>query len=122
MVIRKSYEEFLQKAESLVRKMQGRTSAEEHPSVLNGHPLAAVLFNNLPSIPADSFQFPQDVDKRADLSLEIERVMRESAPAGWKGDDIRERQILNALFPLFNRDSTATEAIFDIIRNQPDEA
>ncbi|MCY4148410.1 MAG: hypothetical protein OXF73_03460 [Gammaproteobacteria bacterium] len=56
------------------------------------------------------------------MSLEIERVMRESAPAGWKGDDIRERQILNALFPLFNRDSTATEAIFDIIRNQPDEA
>ena len=26
--------------------------------------------------------------------------MRENAPAGWKGDDTREKQVLNALFPI----------------------
>ena len=45
--------------------------------------------------------------------------MRERAPAGWKGDETREKQVLNALFPLMGKDKTATQAIFDIIRNQP---
>jgi type I restriction enzyme R subunit len=45
--------------------------------------------------------------------------MRENAPAGWKGDPAREAQVLNALFPLMNRNREATRAIFDIIKNQP---
>ena len=38
--------------------------------------------------------------------------MREKAPAGWKGDDTREKQVLNALFPIMSRDRQATQAIF----------
>jgi type I restriction enzyme R subunit len=45
--------------------------------------------------------------------------MRESAPAGWKGDQAREAQVLNALFPLLNRDRDATRALFELIKNQP---
>ena len=115
----KSYEEFLKKAEALVRQMVGKSTAGEHPAVLNGHALAIVLFNNLTSISASSFQCPEDADERAELALEIERAMREKAPAGWKGDDIREKQVLNALFPLLERDREATRAIFEIIKNQP---
>jgi len=37
------------------------------------------------------------------LALEIDRVMRQHAPAGWKGDQARESQVLNALFPLLDR-------------------
>jgi type I restriction enzyme R subunit len=44
--------------------------------------------------------------------------MRERAPAGWKGDEMREKQVLNALFPLMFRDRTATLAIFEIIKHQ----
>jgi type I restriction enzyme, R subunit len=44
--------------------------------------------------------------------------MRQYAPAGWKGDETREKQVLNALFPLMARDRIATQAIFDIIMNQ----
>jgi len=43
--------------------------------------------------------------------------MRESAPAGWRGDDIREKQVLNALFPVLNRDRGATKALFDLLKN-----
>lgn len=43
----------------------------------------------------------------------------EKAPAGWKGDDTREKQVLNALFPIMSRDRQATQAIFEIIKNQP---
>ena len=45
--------------------------------------------------------------------------MRERAPAGWKGDEIREKQVLNALFPIMSRGRQATQAIFDIVKNQP---
>jgi type I restriction enzyme R subunit len=44
--------------------------------------------------------------------------MRERAPAGWKGDDAREKQVLNALFPVMGRDRAATQAIFDLLKHQ----
>ena len=114
-----SYEEFLSKAEELVQQMVGHSRAGPYPSVLNGHVLAVVLFNNLASIPASSFHCPDDDDEKARLALEIERAMREKAPAGWKGDEPKEKQVLNALFPLFGQDPEATLAAFSIVKNQP---
>ena len=114
-----SYEEFLREAEALVKQMTGQPIAGVYPSVLNGHALAVVLFNNLASIPVSSFNCPDDADEKSSLALEIERTMREKAPAGWKGDDPKENQVLNALFPLLGRDREATRAIFTIIKNQP---
>ncbi len=116
--ITESYEDFLQKAEALVLRMAGTATRGTHPTVLNGHPEAIRLFNNLASIPADTFQCPTDEDEKAKLALAIDRAMREKAPAGWKGDDTREKQVLNALFPLMDRDRKATVALFEIIKNQ----
>jgi type I restriction enzyme R subunit len=113
-----SYEEFLKKAEELVLRMAGKAGQVSHPNVLNGHPEAIRLFNNLASISADSFQCPVDEDEKAKLALEIDRAIREHAPAGWKGDDTREKQVLNALFPIMKRDRQATLALFEIIKNQ----
>ena len=58
-------------------------------------------------------------EERVGFALEIDRVMRERAPAGWKGDQAREAQVLNALFPLLDRDRDATVALFELIKNQP---
>ncbi len=114
-----TYEAFLRSAEDLVKRLAGKAGAVGHPPVLNGHPEAVRVYNNLASIPSDSFVCPTDDDGRAALALEIDRAMREKAPAGWKGDDAREAQVLNALFPLLGRDRTATSAVFEIIKNQP---
>ena len=62
---------------------------------------------------------PQEQEERAALTLRIDQAMREKAPAGWKGDGIREKQVLNALFPIMSRDRQATLAVFEIIKNQP---
>lgn len=51
--------------------------------------------------------------------MRIDRTVREQAPAGWKGDETRETQLANALFPLLERDRKATQALFDIIKEQP---
>ncbi|MDD3545201.1 MAG: type I restriction endonuclease subunit R [Kiritimatiellae bacterium] len=116
--ITESYEAFLNKAEALVLRMAGKAVKGTHPTVLNGFPEAIRLFNNLASIPADNFKCPPDEEEKAKLALEIDRAMREKAPAGWKGDETREKQVLNALYPILERDRTATLAVFEIIGNQ----
>ncbi len=114
-----SYEKFLERAEALVKRLARKQPDVGVPAVLHGKPEAMVLFRNLPSVPATTFHCPADDDGIAELALKLDLVMREHAPAGWKGDDAREKQVLNALFPLITRDRIATKAIFDIIKNQP---
>ncbi len=113
-----AYEAWLKKAEELVHRMAKKDSKADYPSALNGHPSAIVLYNNLQHIETDTFRCPADNDERAALALQIDQTMREKAPAGWKGDDKREKEVLNALFPLLNRDRKATLAVFEIIKNQ----
>ena len=115
-----AYEEFLRQAEALVRRLAGRQPDQGVPAVLHGKREAAVLYNNLDSIPAKTFKYPTHEDDKAALALRIDHVVREQAPAGWYGDHAREAQVLNALFPLLDHDREATQAVFDIIKNQPD--
>ena len=122
-----AYEEFLQKAEALVKRLAAKQSAEGVPAALHGKREATVIYNNLPRIleagsaeAAGVAEPSSDYgDDPAKLALEIDRVMRERAPAGWRGDQAREAQILNALFPLLDRDQEATLALFELIKNQP---
>ena len=78
-----------------------------------------MLYNNLDSIAASSFRYPSADEDRAALALRLDLVVRERAPAGWKGDETRERTVQNAIYPLLDRDREATQALFDIIKNQP---
>ncbi len=114
-----AYELFLKKAEDLVKLLVKKSPISGVPAMLHGKLEAIVLLNNLSTIPATTFVCPADEDGKAKLALEIDLAMRERAPAGWKGDEIRERQVLNALFPIMLRDRDATQAIFEIIKNQP---
>jgi type I restriction enzyme R subunit len=89
------------------------------PAVLHGKHEASVLFNNLASIAASTFKCPANDDDKAALALQIDLAVRERAPAGFRGDHAREAQVLNALFPILDRDREATLALFDLIKNQP---
>jgi len=114
-----AYETFLRKAEELVRRLASRQPDAGVPAALHGKPEATVLYNNLGSIPANRFQYPRDDEDRAALGLKIDQAVRDHAPAGWRGDQAREAQVLNVLYPLLDRDRQATQALFDIIKNQP---
>jgi type I restriction enzyme R subunit len=113
------YETFLKKAEELVKRMAKKDTVAGVPAVLHGRPEAVVIYNNLPNIPATTFQCPPDDEGRAGLALQLDQTMREKAPSGFRGDETREKQVLNALFPIMSRDREATQAIFEIIKNQP---
>jgi len=122
-----AYEEFLRKAEELVKRLAANQPDEDAPPALHGKREATVIYNNLPRILAAGHASAAQVaepraeygDERLRLALEIDSVIRERAPAGWKGDQAREAQVLNALFPLLNRDREATLALFELVKNQP---
>ena len=121
-----AYEEFLRKAEELVKRLAAKQPQDGVPAALHGNREAMVIFGNLARILAMGRPVtevadpsPDDQDKRATLALEIDRTMRERAPAGWKGDQAREAQVLNALFPLLGRNRDATLALFELVKNQP---
>ena len=110
-----AYEAFLKKTEDLVKRMAEKSAVASVPAVLCGRHEAIVIYNNLFDILAN----PLNEEGRAVLALKIDQAIREHAPAGWKGDSAREAQVRNALFPIMGRDRNATQAIFDIIKNQP---
>ena len=114
-----AYEEFLRNAEALVRKLADKQPTEGLPAALHGNAEATVLYNNLDSIPATTFRYPTADEDKAALALRLDWVVRQDAPAGWKGDETRERTVQNAIYPLLDKDRQATAALFDIIKNQP---
>lgn len=120
----KEYEEFLRKAEELVKKMSKGQHTDDVPQKLKGKTEAIVIYNNLPSILEDGATNQQAAESPetyeaviVHLALEIDRTMREMAPAGWRGDDTREKQVLNALFPIMKRDRAKTQALFELLKN-----
>jgi type I restriction enzyme, R subunit len=122
-----AYEAFLRNAEALVKRLAAKQPEAGVPAALHGKREATAIYNNLPRILAARRSGVAVVaepnadygDSIVRLALEIDRVMRERAPAGWKGDQAREAQVLNALFPLLDRDRDATLALFELIKNQP---
>ena len=121
-----AYEEFLKKAEELVNRMAKKDAVAGVPAALHGKPEAIVIYNNLVDILQGISggamvvreESPTEQQERAEFALRIDRAVREHAPAGWKGDVTRERQVLNVLFPLLSRNREATQALFEIIKNQ----
>ena len=116
-----AYQQFLTAAEALVHQLDKKAPADDIPAQLQGNPSAIVLFNNLASLEATTFECPEDEDRRSAIALELDQAMREHAPAGWKDENPpgpRATQVLNAIFPIMNKDRTATQAIFDIVKAQ----
>lgn len=114
-----AYEEFLRRSEDLVRQLAQKGPDAGVPAALHGNREAAVVYNNLPTLPQTTFVCPADDELKAAFALQIDQAIRQQAPAGWKGDDTRERQVKNALFLLLSRDRDATLALFKIIKCQP---
>ena len=120
------YEKFLKMAEELVKKLHKGLENDDLPAALRGKPEAAVIYRNLESIISKNTlnhtlqeNKVHYTDQYLDLALQIDNVMRENAPAYWKGDVTKERQVLNSLYPIMSRNREATQAIFEIIKNQP---
>jgi type I restriction enzyme, R subunit len=119
-----AYEAFLKMAESLVHQMANGQNTTNIPAKLQGNAEAIIIYNNLQDIlstsPLDnvvSAQHEAYGDALMTLALKIDATMLSDAPAGWRGDDTREKQVLNALFPIMQRDRDRTTALFELLKN-----
>lgn len=90
-----AYADFLKNAEALARKLAAKQSVDDLPAALHGEPdVVAVIYRNLPAI-LGAGDGPRAADAMpgqrgwADLTLAVDRAMREQAPAGWRGDGAR---------------------------------
>lgn len=121
-----AYEKFLRDAEALVRRLVARQPEAGVPAALHGKRDATIIYTNLPEIlaaglPGTAVAEPaaDGNEKRLELALAIDQAMRERAPAGWRGDQAREAQVLNALYPLLDRNREATQRLFELVKNLP---
>lgn len=122
-----AYEQFLRNAEDLVKKLHEKQHDNDGPIILRGNPGALVIYRNLPDIlpsdiPPDSVVAeapPEYGDQLGQLALKIDQTMHHEAPAGWRGDEAKERIVQNLLHPLTGRDREATLKLFDLLKNQP---
>jgi len=121
-----AYENFLQQAEALIKQMAAKGSKNDIPKSLIGKPQAIAVYNNLPNklstpVSENTVNEPSVdyADVRLNLALKIDQAMREQALAGWRGDEVKERQIQSFLHLILQKDTAATLAIFEVIKNQP---
>ena len=121
-----AYAAFLRQAEELARRLVRGQSDAGLPVELRDKREAAVIYHNLPAImallsPALLAQIAEGGveygHERLRLALAVDRVMREEAPAAWRGDETRRRQVQNALYAVMHRDRAATQALFDLVYN-----
>jgi len=110
-----------------VKKWHDKQHDSDEPTILRGNARAQVLYRNLPDIISDAL--PEEgvaQEGGADygnplalLALKIDRLMRDEAPAGWRGDEAKERIVQNVLYPLTDRNREATLKLFELLKNQP---
>lgn len=120
-----SYEKFLLNAEEIIKKIGNKDFQHDVPKVLNGNKNAAVIYRNLSDLIIENINIFNNSNENhlkkndilAKLSIDIDVVMREQAPSGWRGDDAREAQVLNFLFPLLNRNRADTHRVFEFLKN-----
>jgi type I restriction enzyme, R subunit len=119
-----TYEAFLKKAEDLVKEMAKGQNTSSVPSKLQGKTEAIIIYNNLPDILSQAASQviaaePEGEygDKLVHLALEIDRAMREMAPARWRGDETKEKTVLSVLYPIMKKDKESTIALFDLLKN-----
>ena len=95
------------------------------PQALQGNREATVLYNNLINIlQADLEELqvaeprPEYGDERAQMALRLDIAIKAQAPAGWRGDQVKESVVLNTIHRKLGKDREATMAVFDIVKNQ----
>lgn len=119
----KEYEGFLKDAERLAKRLAAK-HVDGVPESLRGNVDALNVYNNLGDVlarPAGDkiaeAQVEYGEEARVRLAGEIDRVMRESVPSGWRGNQARESQVKNELYKLL-KDVDATQRLFDLVKKQ----
>ena len=98
----REYEEYLASIVELARHVQNPTSGMAYPKSLNTRARRA-LYNNL--------------GNNEQLAINLDKIIRETKKDGWRGNKIKEREVLYAIQDVL-QDETLAKQIFELVKNQ----
>ncbi|MCA8920079.1 MAG: type I restriction endonuclease subunit R, partial [Planctomycetes bacterium] len=101
------YKAYLARIVALAKQAANPGSVARYPSAINSPPLRA-LFDNLEG----------DEEHRQKTAVELDRAVRASAQADWRGHTFKERAVRNALKVVVGADEALLDKIFEIVKNQ----
>jgi type I restriction enzyme R subunit len=117
-----AYEEFLRNAEILVKKLPQGSLV---PDLLRGNREAASLYNNLADVVEPEVDGNVIAETKATygngrliLALKLDALIKAEAPAGWKGDEVKERVVQNLIHKALGKSREVTLAVFELVKNQ----
>ena len=122
------YKEYLDRIIALTKRIKRPESGSSYPPSIDTAALRA-LFDNLESAPASTTrepppppyaEKPAHTDAREEKALALDRAIRSVKRADWRGNVFKEREVRNAIRSVLAGDDALADAIFEIVKSQPD--
>lgn len=101
------YKAYLARIIAFARQVANPGTGAAYPTSINSPPLRA-LFDNLPG----------NDEHRQKWAVELDRAVRASAQADWRGHTFKERAVRNALRAVLGGDEALLDKVFEIVKNQ----
>ena len=112
------YEKYLKKIAKVVEQVQAGHGPKT-PGPLKKSPALRAIFNNLKIPVEDGLVAESDEEsEKLQLTIEIDKAVREVKPSNFRGNTARENVIKKALYPILGNDIDEVERIFAIIEKQ----
>ena len=114
------YEAYLRRVAELAKQVWAG-HRDDIPEVLRESPALRAIYNNLESFAEQQVaegrgQYRKD--QLLELAVKIDETVRKEKPDNFRGNDAKERKIMQALLPLLHQNVEEVIRIFDIIKKQ----
>ena len=122
------YKEYLDRIIALAKRIKRPETGSSYPPSINTAALRA-LFDNLESAPDFMMREPPpplyggkpaQTDAREEKALALDRAIRRVKRADWRGNVFKEREVRNAVRSVLAGDDELADAMFEIVKSQPD--
>lgn len=122
------YKEYLDRIVALAKRIKRPETGSSYPPSINTAALRA-LFDNLESGPDSMVREPPpppyggkpaQTDAREEKALALDRAIRRVKRADWRGNLFKEREVRNAIRSVLAGDEERVDAMFEIVKSQPD--
>ena len=116
------YKEYLAQIVDLTRKINRPETQASYPVSINSTALRALFDNLVVLVPTarESLGTELDVDVREAKVLALDRAVRRVKKADWRGNRLKEREVLNAIHSELGGNESLVNAIFEIVKAQRD--
>jgi type I restriction enzyme R subunit len=119
------YRTYLEKIVQLARKVNQPEKQVGYPTTITTPALRALYDNlvageNLALSEIAPYGDRRAENPRAETALALDKAIRETKKAGWRGNHFKEREVLGAIRQILGDDEQQIERIFEIVKNQRD--